>query len=155
MKKKLLLTILALLSAEFSIQIKAYDAHINGFYYNLNKSARTAQVTSSYNYNDYSGQVTIPSSISYEGTTYNVTSIGNSAFNLCSSLTSVTIPNSVTSIGWAAFNMCTGLTAITIPESVTSIDGVPFCNCTNLSSITVSFMGLKRIMLNCHRSLSY
>ena len=138
MKKKLLLTILALLSAEFSIQIKAYDAHVNGFYYNLNKSARTAQVTSSYNYNDYSGQVTIPSSISYEGTTYNVTSIGNSAFNLCSSLTSVTIPNSVTSIGWAAFNRCTGLTAITIPESVTSIDGVPFCNCTNLSSITVA-----------------
>lgn len=57
-------------------------------------------------YDEYSGNVVIPSSVSYGGNTYSVTSIGGYAFRGCSGLTSITIPNSVTSIGDHAFNHC-------------------------------------------------
>ena len=66
-----------------------------------------------------------------------VTSIGSDAFNYCTSLTSITIPNSVTSIGDWAFSYCTSLTSITIPNSVTSIGWSVFGNCTSLTSITI------------------
>ncbi len=66
-----------------------------------------------------------------------VTSIGDSAFSDCSSLTSITIPNSVTSIGEAAFGGCSGLTSVTIPEGVTSIGILAFSGCSSLASITI------------------
>ena len=69
--------------------------------------------------------------------TYNVTAIGYSAFYICSSLTSITIPNSVTSIGEWAFGHCSSLTSITIPNSVTSIGDCAFYNCSSLTSVTI------------------
>ena len=66
-----------------------------------------------------------------------VTSIGNNAFAICTGLTSITIPESVTSIGNNAFAICTGLTSITIPESVTSIGDYAFEGCRGLTSITI------------------
>ena len=66
-----------------------------------------------------------------------VTSIGISAFNNCSSLTSVTIPEGVTSIGSQAFRNCSNLTSVTIPEGVTSIGSYAFSTCSSLTSVTI------------------
>ncbi len=66
-----------------------------------------------------------------------VTSIGNYTFQNCTGLTSVTIPNSVTSIGNYTFQNCTGLTSVTIGNSVTSIGGFVFEGCTSLTSVTI------------------
>ena len=71
-----------------------------------------------------------------------VTSIGSSAFQNCTGLTSITIPDSVTSIGAYAFYGCKGLTSITIPDRVTSIGEEAFRCCTGLTD--VHFSGTKR-----------
>ena len=93
----------------------AYDFRIGKLCYNITSSSApyTVEVTyeeklSNDNYSDLSS-ITIPKTITYDGITYNVTSIDNYAFYR-SSLTSITIPNSVTSIGGSAFANCYGLT---------------------------------------------
>ena len=67
-----------------------------------------------------------------------VTSIGDFAFNICTSLASITIPDSVTEIGSGAFSLCIGLTDITIPNSVTSIGIYAFYSCRSLTAINVA-----------------
>ena len=85
----------------------------------------------------YSGNVVIPESVTYDGNTYSVTRIGNYAFNNCSSLTSVTIPNSVTVIGLDAFAFCSSLTSVTIPANVTNIASDAFYSCSSLTSVII------------------
>ena len=63
--------------------------------------------------------------------------IQSNAFENCSSLTSVILPNSITSIGEYAFSHCTGLTSIEIPDSVTSIRNSAFSHCIGLNSVTI------------------
>ena len=99
--------------------------------------------TSTY-YNYVSGNVVIPATVTYNGTTYSVTElrsiynfIGYGAFESCDSLTSVTIPNSVTSIGEFTFLLCRGLTSVTIGSSVTSIGTGAFSQCRRLTSVTI------------------
>jgi len=72
--------------------------------------------------------------ITFDG---DVTQIGNSAFQQCNSLTSITIPDSVTTIGDSAFAWCYSLTSIIIPDSVTSIGMQAFHQCESLASITI------------------
>ena len=128
--KRLLSRSLFLMTAMLSF---AHDFEVGGIYYWITSSSApyTVAVTykgtsnSQYN-NEYSGEVTIPESVSYGGKTYSVTSIGYSAFYDCSGMTAVTIPKSVTSIESEAFLFCTGLTSITIPNSVTTIGSSAF-----------------------------
>ena len=121
MKKALSLAILLL----GCIGIFAENVKVDGIYYGLNTTDNTAAVTY-YSGFSYSGDIVIPESINYSGSSYNVTSIREYAFQNCTGLTSITIPNSVTSIGGSAFGECTGLTSVTIPNSVTSINQSAF-----------------------------
>ena len=123
MKKLLFLLVMILLP----MMANAAAVEIDGIYYSLTLTAKTAQVTS--NPQKYSGSFTIPESVTYHGVTYNVTSIENNAFYGCSGLTSITIGNSMTSIGEYAFYGCSGLTSVTIPNSVTSIGKAAFYEC--------------------------
>ena len=90
--------------------VNAHDFQRNGIYYNILKT-KSVEVTfkgSSYHEydNEYTGKAEIPESVTYNGNTYSVTSIGDRAFYGCTGLTSITIPNSVTSIGIQAFYGC-------------------------------------------------
>jgi len=109
--KKILLSFIAVL---LPLMASADPVEIGGIYYNLAKKSKRAEVTSKPN--KYTGEVNIPSTVEYEGTVYNVTSIGYEAFNRCYNLTSVSIPNSVTSIGDNAFYGCNDLTSVRISD---------------------------------------
>ena len=131
--KQLLITIAVLLC---SATASAYDFEVDGIYYNiLSISDLTVQVTAGEN--KYSGEVIIPSTVSYKSKTLTVTSIGYYAFYECDGLTSITIPNSVTSIRDYAFYECDELTSITIPNSVTSIGEQAFEYCSGLTSVII------------------
>ena len=122
MNKKIILTLLA-----FVLSLTSWaETKINGIYYELDASSKTASVTSCDD--EYSGEVTIPSTVSYEDVTYSVTSIGYYAFQDCTSLTSVTIPNSVTSIHYGVFSGCSSLTSIAVDAGNPVYDSRENCN---------------------------
>ena len=129
-----------MLSLQAMAQIFSYIHQGKTLYYDIT-SGSTIKVTYYFSVSDsnnyVNGDVVIPNSVEYNGTTYSVTSIGWGAFRGCSGLTSVTIGNSVTSIGNMAFYGCTGLTSVTIPNSVTSIGIEAFYWCRNLTSVTI------------------
>ena len=86
------------------------------------------------------GNIVIPEKVTYpesNGVDYNVTSLGDYAFNSCWNMTSITIPSSVTSIGDAAFRNCSGLTSLSIPEGVANIGFEMFYYSYNLQSVTL------------------
>jgi len=118
----------------------AYDFTDGGIYYNItsvNAPYRVCVTNDDINYNNYSGSVTIPSSVTYNSINYSVTSIGANAFYGCSSLTSIVIPPSVTSINSGAFCSCSGLTSINLPTSLKTIELLAFASCTGLTSLTL------------------
>ncbi len=100
----------------------------------ISEEEKTVQVIGYSGSNEF---VKIPSSITKNGNTYSVTSIGEGVFSNCTGLTSVTIPNSVTSIGESAFAGCTGLTSIEIPNSVTSVGNYAFNGCTGIKNVRI------------------
>jgi hypothetical protein len=116
-----------------------YDFEVNGIYYIIT-GANTVSVTyknNGFRYNNYSGIVSIPATVNYEGVTYTVTGVGNNAFRYCGALRTVTLPSTVTSIGKMAFYACNGLRGITIPQAVTSIGDSAFYACTGLTDLTI------------------
>ena len=119
---------LFLLVVMLPVTAKAYDFEVNGiYYYTSNITSINAIVTyQSYNTSDYTGSVTIPETVTYNGTTYSVTSIGERAFSGCSGLTSVAIPGTVTSVGGKAFYNCSGLTDV-------------YCYIANPLSVSVAY----------------
>lgn len=131
MKKLLFLFVLLLLPLAAS----ADAIEIDGIYYNLKSDAQIAEVVG--NPDKYSGTIVIPETVEYEEKTYQVTSIGDHAFQSCKSLTAITIPNSVTHIGEQAFAYCSSLTSITIPSGVTSIESRTFYGCSSLTSFNI------------------
>lgn len=127
--------LLALLMLLASITSFAYDFRSGDFYYNiLSETDQTVEITQG---RYRSKELTIPSEVTYNSKTYSVSAIGKNAFSSCSSLTSVTIPESVTSIGDGAFTDCGSLISITIPESVTAIGNWTFNGCWSLTSVTI------------------
>ena len=141
MKKNVFTFALALLTATSAW---AYDFKAGDLYYNITDEAnKTVEVTYEYewyesnNYSSLPGVVSIPETVSYNSTTYSVTSIGEGAFYSCSALTQVTIPGSVESIGNYAFSGCSALTQVTIPGSVTSIGEGAFYGCSALTQVTI------------------
>ena len=90
-----------------------------------------------YNNPGPSGDVIIPSTVTYNGYTYTVKGIGSHAFDGCNELTSVSIPNTISSIGEHAFHGCSALLSINIPNTVTSIGAYAFSGCTNLPSVVI------------------
>lgn len=125
----------------------AYDFMVDGLCYNINNDGASVTVTWQQSpntepyitYPNLSGPLLIPSSVTYNGITYSVTSIGEKAFYFCRSLTSVRIPNSVKVISSKAFYNCSGLTGeFVMPNSVTSMGDMVFVECKGLTSIVLS-----------------
>lgn len=82
--------------------------------------------------------IIIPASVTCDGTTYTVTGVGESAFwGYSDQLVSVTLPNTITTIGGSAFALCSNLTSINIPSSVTTIGESAFAGCSSLISIAI------------------
>lgn len=114
-----------------------YDgkARIDGLWCNLDSNNKKAQIT--YGKTLYSGNISIPQEITYDGITYKVNSIGSGAFAKSKDVSSITLPNTINVIEQDAFTHCTNLTSINIPNSVTTIQSWAFYGCTNLSKIVL------------------
>ena len=143
-----------------SLSAAAYDFESAGIYYNITGN-NTVEVTySDRDNNTYSGSVSIPETVTNNGTEYSVTKIGEYAFQ-GSAVTSVSMPECITSIGqyacnecgsletvvlptnlddfsgWCIFRNCRNLKNIAIPENVTEIPNGTFINCSSLAAITI------------------
>ncbi len=135
----ILACLIAMCQQTYAYDFCDYNPSGKWLYYNIvgGEAQVTYQRDFSPRYSNLSGTVVIPSSVTYGGTTYSVTSIDEYAFYGCSGLTSVVVPNSVTSIGRSAFFGCSGLTLITIGDSVISIGHFAFSGCSGLTSFTI------------------
>ncbi|WP_411377238.1 leucine-rich repeat domain-containing protein [Flavobacterium psychrophilum] len=114
----------------------AQDFTANRINYTITSSTAPFTVKVARNAN-FTGAAEIPETVAYNSENYAVTAIGESAFEHCNNLTSVTIPNSATSIGRYAFVGCSGLISVTIPNSVTTIGDEAFADCSGLTSVTI------------------
>ena len=139
---KLMTILLALMTTSMA---GAYDFEVNGIYYNVNGSEATVTFQtphSAYN-TDYTGDVVIPETVTYDGVTYSVTAIGSNAFYFCQDLTSIHFPNSLINIGENAFAE-TRITEVVLPESLQSLgkDAFKFNNALKKVHIGASLMSI-------------
>ena len=135
MKNKILIVAFLLME---SVSAWADDFTIGNLKYTITDAEKhEVSVGLISNDNKPEGDLVIPAEVENDGVTYSVTSIGAMAFERCSGLTTITIPESVTSIGYDAFYNCNGLTSIIIPNSVTSIGSDAFWYCIGLTTVTI------------------
>ena len=140
MKQNVLLffTILYIISS--NIVCAQSDFQVGGIYYKIT-SDTTVQVTYSganaAAVEEYSGNVTVPATVTNGVTTYNVTAVGASAFQYNSGLTSVSLPAGITYLGNRAFAECNALENVTLPEGLISMGGCCFQFDGSLASITI------------------
>lgn len=122
----------------------AYNAYIDGIYYNISgneaevtyMSKQTTTAGSIYSSNYY-GDIVIPETLTWGGKTYSVTGITDHAFYDCADLTSVTIPKTVKKIGEQAFFQCSMMTSVTLPDNLKTIGKEAFYGCKGLTSISI------------------
>ena len=111
-----LLIALAVIMLPVACCLNSHDFEVDGIYYNKNGDGTVSVTSKGSSFNEYideyTGIVVIPSTVTYSGTTFSVTSIGDWAFSGCKRLTTICIPISVKTIGNFAFYGCTGLTSV-------------------------------------------
>jgi len=129
--------ILSIFFVVLSLVANAYDAELNGIYYNLDATKLTAEVTDAGHIGSYNGQVTIPETVEYQGVTYAVTSIGKGAFAYGQSLVTVTMGNSITKIGASAFAYCYQLENVYLSDNLNDLGANAFLLCKKLKSIVI------------------
>lgn len=145
--KSLLLSIFVALATQITAAIVETPSFTVGglHYYITDADAKTVSVmykeydlpNHEYVTDDYTGDITIPESVTDGGTTYTVTGIFNHAFLGCTELASVILPQTITVIGEEAFQGCTALTTMRIPSTVTSIEKSAFSHCSGITSIVI------------------
>ena len=148
MKRKVffLFVLLICCQAAFAYDFSAVSPSGQTLYYIINGCEVTVTYPNNSNtswvgYSSPVGNLIIPNTVAYGGTTYSVTGIDNYAFNQCSNLTSVTIGDSVTNVGNRAFSGCTGLTsvvfnAVRCTSVPSSYNNRIFRDCPNITNFT-------------------
>ena len=127
----MLMSMVGLIASAHNIEVKNADGKTiyYDFFNNNTELAVTYRGSSSYSYlNEYTGNVVIPESVTYNEKTYRVTSIGSYAFEGCSGLTSVTIPENVYWVGYGVFEGCSRLTSIMVENGNSKYDSRDNCN---------------------------
>ena len=119
-----------------SLSAAAYSFESAGIYYNITGN-NTVEVTySDLDHNSYSGSISVPETVTNNGTEYSVTKIGGYAFK-GSAVTSVSMPEGITSIGFEAFSGCQNLESVTLPESLTTLGNEAFRSCKSLKAVKI------------------
>ena len=121
---------------EDGASIARYDFEQDGIYY-LKQGNEVTVTQRDHNYNCYSGAVNIPATVTHDGETYRVTTIGHDAFRDCDKVTSVTIPSSVTRIENTAFRNCISLSYIHFGSNIKSVGKSAFMGCRVLETVEV------------------
>lgn len=128
--KHLIKTSLLFLALCLPLAAAAYDFEVDGVYYITDLWDDFAMVCDQGEDGDhYSGNVTIPASVTVDGTTYPITKINSYAFSNCTELTGVTIPETVKEIRDHSFENCKSLSAIELPAGLTEIGTAAFEGC--------------------------
>ena len=139
MRKQIIKFLFLLLVFGYAMEAKSDEFTVDGirYYYDYSTKEGEVSVTRSISGKYSADNIVIPSTVTYNGKQYTVTSIGDNAFSSCYNLTKVTIPNSVKTIENSAFEKCWNLKTVTIPNSVKTIENSAFKGCTGLKTVTI------------------
>ena len=121
-----------------------YDFEEDGIFYEITSEGKVSVCSETTEYNTYSGNVSIPTTVTHDGVTYMVTAIADNAFRDCAGLTDVSIGAYVTTIGDNAFLRCTSLTSVTLGDYVTRLGKWAFAYCTALAEVKMG-SGMRHI----------